>query len=259
MVIIGLLKTQGDFIMLGKRNTTFLKTVAILVCLAFTIVGFAANAYSARIIPTGKVFIIKDGEVVSEFTQEAPLPEGYLLRCEGKCAVKLDDVYMVVEPNTVFSVDSTATGHSLTVLEGTVFYSMTEDSRPITFNTPAGDARTSDISLSDSELSGYVRVVENKSEVGVIRGGVMTLETKSGDLVVGSGENITMTSKEPEKVVAAPIETGKGGMSKRTQYTLGAVGAGIVILGGIALGAGGGGGGSSGGGGGGDGGSPAAP
>ena len=75
MVIMGFLKTQGDFIMFGKCNTTFLKTGAILVCLAFTTVGFAANPNSARIIPTGKVSIIKDGEVVSEFSQEAPLPE----------------------------------------------------------------------------------------------------------------------------------------------------------------------------------------
>ena len=242
--------------MFGKCNTTFLKTGAILVCLAFTTVGFAANPNSARIIPTGKVSIIKDGEVVSEFSQEAPLPEGYLLRCEGKCAVKLDDVYMVADSGTEFSVESTAAGHTLYVQQGTVYYSMTESSRPMTFITPAGNATTGDVALNNSELKGFVRVAENKTEVGVIGGGYMTLETESGELIVVEGKKITMTAAEPETAVAAPIETGSGGMSKRMQYALGAVAAGVVVVGGIALAGSGGGGGSSGGGGGG---SPAAP
>ena len=70
--------------MIAKRKTQFLKTLAVFVCLAFTTSGFAAYPNSARIIPSGKVSIIKDGAVVSEFSQEAPLPEGSLLRCEGK-------------------------------------------------------------------------------------------------------------------------------------------------------------------------------
>jgi len=229
--------------MIGKRNTTFLKTLAILVCLAFTTVGFAANPNSARIIPSGKVSIIKDGTVVSQFSQEAPLPEGALLRCEGKCAVKLGDVYMVADPGTVFSVESTATGHSLNVQQGTLYYSMTESSRPITFNTPAGNATTSDVALNDSELKGFVHVAGNKTDVGVIGGGTMTLETESGELTVASGKKVTMTAAEHEKAVAA---TGaSGGMSKRTQYILGAVGAGVAVAGGIALASSGGGGSSS--------------
>ena len=229
--------------MIGKRNTTFLKTVAVLVCLAFTTVGFAANPNSARIIPSGKVSIIKDGRVVSQFSQEAPLPEGSLIRCEGKCAVKLGDVYMVADPGTEFAVESTATGHSLNVQQGTIYYSMTESSRPITFNTPAGNATTGEIALSDSDLKGYVRVAGNKTEVGVIGGGTMTLETESGEMTVVSGKKITMTAAEHQKTVAA---TGKsGGMSKRTQYILGAVGAGVAVAGGIALASSGGGGSSS--------------
>ncbi|GAG49846.1 unnamed protein product, partial [marine sediment metagenome] len=86
--------------MFGKRKKTFmLKAWVVFVSFAFATAGFAA-----RIIPTGKVSIIKDGKVIGEFSQEAPFPEGSLLRCEEKCAVKLDDVYMVAEPDTVFSV-----------------------------------------------------------------------------------------------------------------------------------------------------------
>ena len=184
--------------MLGKRNTTFLKTVAILVSLVFTTVGFAANSNSARIIPLGKVSIIKDGEVVSEFTQESPLPEGYLLRCEEECSVKLGDVYMVADSGTEFSVESTEAGHTLYVQQGTVYYSMTASSRPMTFITPAGNATTGDVALNDSELKGFVLVAGNKTEVGVIGGGNMTLETESGELTVVEGKKITMVRGEPE-------------------------------------------------------------
>jgi hypothetical protein len=238
--------------MIGKRNTTFLKTSAVLVCLIFTTSGFAAYPSSARIIPSGKVSIIKDGTVVSQFSQEAPLPEGSLLRCEGKCAIKLGDVYMVADPGTVFSVESTATGHSLYVQQGTMYYSMTESSRPISFNTPAGNATTGEIALNDSDLKGYVRVAGNKSEVGVIGGGTMTLETESGELTVASGKKITMTAAEHQKAVATT--NASGGMSKKTQYIIGAVAAGVAVAGGIALASSGGGGGSSS-----SGGSPAAP
>jgi hypothetical protein len=150
---------------------------------------------------------------------------------------------MVADPGTEFAVESTPAGHTLYVQQGTVYYSMTESSRPISFNTPAGNATTSDVALNDSELKGFVHVAGNKTDVGVIGGGTMTLETESGELTVASGKKVTMTAAEHEKAVAA---TGaSGGMSKRTQYILGAVGAGVAVAGGIALASSGGGGSSS--------------
>jgi hypothetical protein len=73
------------------KNTLILKVLVVFVSVAMATAGFAAGANSGRIIPTGNVSIIEDGKVVGQFSQEAPLPEGALLRCEAKCSIKLDD------------------------------------------------------------------------------------------------------------------------------------------------------------------------
>ena len=232
--------------MLGKRK----KTLMMKVFVVFVSFAFATAGFAARIIPTGKVSIIKDGKVIGEFSQEAPLPEGAILRCEAKCAIQLDDVYMVAEPGTVFSISTMADRHDVLVQQGTLYYSLNESSRPLQFDTPAGNATTGDLSMTDGELRGYVRVVGNETEIGVIGGGSMMVETGSGEMMITSGKKVSMTLTDPGTSVAAAGE--QEGMSKNTKIALGVVGAAVVIGGGIALA-------SSGGGGGGGSGSPAAP
>jgi hypothetical protein len=216
--------------MLAKRKKTLMMKVFV-VFVSFT---FATTGFAARIIPTGNVSIIEDGKVVGQFSQEGPLREGALLRCEAKCSIKLDDVYMVAEPGTVFSVSSTANQHELLVQEGTVYYSATESTRPIKFNTPAGNATTSDLNVTDGELRGYVRVSGNETEIGVIGGGSMMLETDSGEVAITSGRQLTMALTGSGTSVAAT--SGKGeGLTTNQKYALGFVGAAIAAGGIIAL------------------------
>jgi hypothetical protein len=237
--------------MLSKRKRTLMmKAFVVFLSFAFVSAGFAA-----RIVPTGTVSIIKDGKVVGQFSQEAPLPEGALLRCEAQCAVQLDDVYMVAEPDTVFSISPMADRHDVLVQQGTLYYSLNESSRPLHFDTPAGNATTGDLSMTEGELRGYVRVVGNETEIGVIGGGSMMLETGSGEIAVLSGKKVTMTLADSGQT--APAASGQEGMSRNTKIVLGAVGAAVVIGGGIALASSGGGG--NGGGGGGSDGSPSSP
>jgi hypothetical protein len=84
------------------------KTSRQIVFFVFLFFAFATAGFAARIVPTGKVSIIKDGNVIGEFNQEAPLPEGFLLRCESECVIQMDDVDMQVEPKTAFSVNPMA-------------------------------------------------------------------------------------------------------------------------------------------------------
>jgi len=227
--------------MLRKRKRTLMmKVLVILMSFAFVSSGFGA-----RIVPTGKVSIIEDGKVIGEFSQEAPLPEGALLRCEGKCAIQLDDVYMVAEPDTVFSVSPMADRHDVLVQQGTLYYSLNESSRPLYFDTPAGNASTGDLSMTEGELRGYVRVVGNETEIGVIGGGSMMVATGSGEVSVSSGKKVTMTLADSGKVANAAGGQEGEGMSRNTKIALGVVGAAVVVGGGIALASSGGGGGGS--------------
>ena len=212
--------------MFGKRKKTLtLKVFVVLLSLAMT-----TAAFSARITPSGKVVMMKDGNVIGEFSNEAPLPEGVLLKCEGQCSVKLDDVYMVVEQGTVFSVQPMAASNELFVQEGTVYYSLSESSRPLHLKTPAGNATTGDLSLSENELRGYVRVSENKTEIGVIGGGTMMVETASGEMAVAPGKqvNIAMVNQD---VSAGGSEGGSSSIRNIALYAAEAA----VLVGGIYL------------------------
>lgn len=232
--------------MLRKRKKNLmLKVLAVFISFAFVTAGFAA-----RIVPTTKVSIIKDGKVIGELSQEAPLPEGAILRCETRCAVKLDDVYMVAEPGTIFSVSPMANRHDVLVQQGNIYYLLNESSRPLHFDTPAGEATIRDFSMTDGELRGNVRVAGNYTEIGVIGGGTMMVATDSTEMAITSGKKLTMTLADSGKAATATGE--EEGMSQNTKIALGVAGAATVIGAGIAFAS------SSGGDGGGDG-SPSSP
>ena len=234
------------------KSTLILKVLVVFMSIAMTTVGFSARTNSARVIPTGKVSIIKDGKVVGEFSQEAPLPEGSMLRCEDKCAVKLDDTYMVVDPGTEFSVTPAAGHTELHVKEGTVYYAMNESSSPLQIDTPNGEAATGDLTMTDNEVRGYVRVSENETEIGVIGGGTMMMETESGEMAVTSGHAITTTAVGSETSGASAdraAATKTGGLTRNQKFAVGAGSVAVLTAGGIALASGSGGSGGSGGGG----------
>jgi ferric-dicitrate binding protein FerR (iron transport regulator) len=142
----------------------------------------------------------------------------------------MNDAYMVAEPGTVFSVSPMANSNELLVQEGTVYFSVTESSRPIQFDTPGGVVTTRETSLTGSELKGYVRVSGNETEIGVIEGGTMTVETSSGEMAITPGKQVTIAVLNPDPPAAAT--GGEGGSTLVTDIALGVVGT-AVIVGGI--------------------------
>jgi hypothetical protein len=235
------------------KSTLILKVWVVFMSIAMTTVGFSAGTNGARIIPTGKVAIIKDGRIVGEFSKEAPLLEGSLLRCEDKCAVKLDDTYMVADPGTEFSVIPGAGHTELYAKEGTVYYAMNESSSPLQIGTPNGEVTTGDLIMTDSEVRGYVRVSGNETEIGVIGGGTMMMETASGEMAVTPGNAITIAAAGSEASGAAADGTAAGetgGLTRDQIIAIGICSATVLAAGGSALSSSSGN--SSGGGGGGD-------
>jgi hypothetical protein len=210
-----------------------LKVVIAIISFAFATVGFSAGVNSARIIPEGRVFILESGKVVGEFSKEGPLPQGALLKCEAQCAVKMTDAYMVAEPDTVFSVSSMANSNELVVREGTVYFSVTESSPPLQFNTPGGIVTTSETTLTGNELNGYVRVSGNETEIGVIDGGTMKVATSSGEMAITPGKQITIAQVNPNPSTAA-AETEEGS-SFATDVALGVAGTAVIVGSGYVL------------------------
>ena len=208
--------------MLGKRK----KTLMVNVIVVFIFFVFETPGFTARIVPKGTVSIIEDSKVIGEFSQQAQLPEGVLLRCEDNCDVKLDDVYMTVKPKTVFSISPMADHHDVLVQHGIVYYSLNESSRPLNFFTPAENITTGNLYMTDDELRGYVRVAGNDTEIGVLAGGSMMIEIGSDKISVFSGEKLTIPSADDGKNAIVTIKQAEAGLKKNTKYTISAIEAG---------------------------------
>ena len=255
------------------RNKLGLKLLAIGLSLTLTIPGFSLELKSARIYPTGKITIYNGDQRVGEFNKEAPFPEGYLIAADGKCGVRMDDIYLVADDGSLFSVATSANLRKLLIKEGTVYFAVSKMSHSLSFITPSGNLAVLDILINvatgSPKLKGYVSVKENVSKVGIIEGGSMIVSTQQGEMMLEPGQQLIFAQADmdvgaPEELESSDEEEGKAeeategekagmekkaGMSKNTKIVLGAVG-GAVVIGGIgALAAGGGGGGGSSGGG----------
>ena len=178
--------------MLGKIKKFFIAKVIIFFVIS-------PVSFAAEIVPMGKVSIIKDGYVVGEFNQKGLLPEGFLLRCEAMCVIRLDDVSLEVEPKTAFSVSQMTNHHDLIIRQGTVYYSLNKSTRPLHLDTPIETMTINKLDMTSSELKGYVRAVDDAMEIGVFGGGAITLDLASERFSVLSGEKLTIAVAATEK------------------------------------------------------------
>ena len=252
----------------AKKNKLGLKILAIGLSFALAIPGFSSDLKSARIYPTGKITIYSSGQRVGEFNKEAPVPEGFLIAADGRCGVRLDDIYLVAEDKSLFSVNTSANLRNLLIKEGTLYFAVSDMSRSLNFITPSGTLAVLDILLNSAtdspQLKGFVSVKQKGSEIGIIAGGSMIVSTQQGEMMIESGKQLILSQADMD--VGAPEETEtsdeqegqeektgkeqKPGMSKTTKIIVGVVAVAAVAggLGALAGGGGGGGGGGDGGG-----------
>ncbi|BBO75664.1 hypothetical protein DSCW_30810 [Desulfosarcina widdelii] len=227
----------------------------------------AVWAGSDRIYPTGKVTLLRGDRTVGVYTREAPLPNGTILSTQGRCGIKLNDLYLVAEDQCVFSINTTGRQRHLFIRQGSVYFKTRGMKHTLTLFTPNGAISVQRIRLNagfdDAFLKGYISVSDERSELGVAEGGSMDVFTDDGLMTIPAGKKIILAQADmdiglPEEEPPAarePPETEKG-WSTGTKVAVGTLGVGAVA--GILMGLGGGGGGGDGGGGGGSV-SPSAP
>jgi hypothetical protein len=227
----------------------------------FTSIGLNASAETDRIYPTNKVFVYNGGQKTGVYTREAPLPEGAIISADGRCAVKLGELFLVGEDQSVFSTNTSGYQRNLLIKEGTIYFKTSKIRRIITFITPDGHISIQRIrlntALNDQSITGYVTVEENSSELGVVQGGALDILTEDGQQTVKSGEKIILSqadmdigAPEPQPSESeAPSDEQppeqKKGMSKTMQATI-VGGVAVLALGALAAAGGGGGGGGGG-------------
>jgi ferric-dicitrate binding protein FerR (iron transport regulator) len=252
-------KIQEDDVMRLLRSKKIgIKLVVLWLTLFMACQGGVALAGSDRIFPTGKVTLYRGDKTVGVYTKEAPLPEGSVISTDGRCAVKLHDLYLVAEDQSVFSINTSGRQRNLFIKEGTIYFKTSSMRRAFAFITPNGQISVQRIrlnaSFSDGAINGYIAVTENQSELGVAQGGSMDVFTERGPMTIQSGKKIILSQAdmdiglpEDEAPAAQQIPETKPPTSTGRKIVYGALG--VAAVAGIALGlSGGGGGGDNGGG-----------
>ena len=246
-----------------QKKSIILKALIFCLTAAMLNQGVVVGASSARIYPAHKVIVYRGDQKVGVYTKEAPLPEGSIISTEDRCTVKLEDLLLVAEDQSVFSINTSGRHRNLFIKQGIIYFKTSGMRHTLTFITPDGQIFVQSIRLNaafnDQSLKGYVAVSKNQSELGVVEGGSMDVFTDKGPVMIKSGKKIILSQAEmdiglPEEEEPAKEEEEtskpKAGMSTGQKIAIGALGA--LALTGLAIGLGGGGGGGGSGGGDGD-------
>jgi len=217
-----------------NRNKSFLQVISICCVMLFAGYGFAGAIGGARIIPNGKVAVYDGTAKVADLTEESPLPEGKLLKTDGKCGVKMDSLYLVGADQSAMMIQAPDSGRQVMVREGRVYFGITALPQPMAFVTPNGAVMVQQVllkaSANNSLLKGYISVTEETAEIGVIDGGSMIISTADGEKKIDSGHRFILAQakvpteeKKDDKASPPPFFLGSGGVVAGTLVTLAAI------------------------------------
>ena len=90
-----------------RKHRLLAEAMVVFAFICFTAPGFAADPFAGRILPTQKVTFFSDGQKVGQYTAEAPLPWDTLVKCKGRTAVRMDQMFVVFEDGRSFIVSRT--------------------------------------------------------------------------------------------------------------------------------------------------------
>jgi hypothetical protein len=179
---------------IGRRKST--AVTAVLAVFLLTDPQTLWGMGPERLLPGGTVKVYRGDQLVSVLSQEAPLPEGLMLAPEGRCGLRMENLYLVADSGSRFSVATGNGGRELLVREGTIYFAMSAETGPVTFNTPAGLVTTQQLILNASAdgglLKGYVDASPDGTRIGVLEGGHLVVLTADGEKTIAPGRQIIL-------------------------------------------------------------------
>lgn len=179
-----------------RKHTLLAQAMVVFAFLCFTAPCFAADPFAWRILPTKKVSFFTDGKKVGQYTAEAPLPWDTLVKCEGKTAIRMEQMVVVFEDGSSFVVSRTGSGDTLDLKTGTAYFALKTLPEGLTFDTTQVPVITEMMTLNaatgDKLLKGYVKAGKTESELGVLEGGSLTVRTPDGQKTIKSGQRIIL-------------------------------------------------------------------
>ena len=224
------------------------RKIVWMVVVVFALTGTVQAYEVARVMTTGKLNVYRDGKLVQVLRENAPLPEGALLKAEGNCGVQLDNMYLVAEDGSQFSVQNGSGGPlQLDIRSGTVYFAVNQMTVDVLFQTPGGQVDTREFGVkpeTDGVMKGFVNVNGGITTIGVLEGGNLVVSTPEGTQTITPGSQITLAQAQNGAApaaapasTAAPAEESAAGGGIERKYL---IGGGLALLGigvaGLALG-----------------------
>ena len=212
-----------------------IRRMAGAVAVVFVLASVVQAAEAARLLTNAKVNVYRNGKLVQVLRENAPLPEGALLRPEGDCGVRLAYMSLAAKEGSAFAVRQAGQVVDLGVETGTVYFAATDGAKKVVFKTPAGVIVAQQLiirAVADGVLKGFVRVQDDKATLGVLEGGDMVVSTVDGERVIRSGEQIVLAQAGGAGSSAA----GGGTAVTGGQISSGFLASGLVFADAIALG-----------------------
>lgn len=199
------------------KNKNLLGLISIICIIGFVSSSFAASVGVPQMLPEGKIHVYDGSQKIAVVTAESPLPQGKMLKVDGKCGIRMDSLYLVATDKSTLMVRTEKRGQELFVKDGRVFFGITAINDPISFFTPNGGVVAQQVMIKASSqspiLEGYVDVSGKNAEIGVISGGSMVVSTADGEVTVNEGQRILLaqatggaeTVEEQDDTVLAPV------------------------------------------------------
>jgi hypothetical protein len=182
------------------RTQKSVAVIATLVVCLFTVSQALWAMGPSRLLPNGKVKVYQGDQLVSVLSEEAPVPEGVLLAPEGQCGLRMDNLFLVADDGSQFSVATGYDGRELLIRQGTIYFAMSGASGPMTFHTPDGTVTTQRMILNASAdgglLKGYVDATLDGTRIGVLEGGSLVILTAEGERTIAAGRQITLAQAD---------------------------------------------------------------
>jgi len=133
-----------------------------------------------------------------------------LLKSQGDTGIKMNDILLVAEDNSEFSIQTQADCRYITVKSGNVHFAISDLPKTLAFVTPQGIVTSRQLILNANSsssplagmLQGTVSVDKNSksSEFSVYQGGSFLLATADGEKMINSQQQLLLAQADTGEV-----------------------------------------------------------
>jgi hypothetical protein len=146
----------------------------------------------SRLVPNGTVTLLESGTVVDK---EIPVPNGILMSSNGQSLIENEGLHLVSADKTVFAIQEESTHFNLMVMEGSVDFAMSPESKPLGFRPFFQDSAGANPYLipasSENVFRGTLQVTKDKATLTMTEGSLKVVSV-DGQTMVNRGDTIIL-------------------------------------------------------------------